>query len=410
MRIAVVGAGAREHALSWALSKDGKHEVWTLPGNAGCALTEKIEIDDFAGIEAFCKDKRIDLILVGQEQALALGIQNILSKNGLCVFGPSREAARLESSKIWAKEFMKRYSVQTAPFSVVRTLHEAEEVIQDWNGDCVIKWDGLAAGKGVAVCHNLEEAEEAFEQFHKKFSSMEFVIEKRLEGRELSVFAVTNGDQYTLLAPAKDYKRAFDGDRGPNTGGMGAVSCDSLMDEALRKRIEDEIVKPTLEGLKKEKIPYLGFLYFGIMISEGTPYLLEYNVRLGDPETSAVLPRLETPLFDVITACLEHSLDKLELKVKKEPCVNLVIAAEGYPGHYRTGFLIQNLERMNRDALVFHAGTRRGDRGLVSSGGRILNCAALGKSIPEARHKAYEMCRQIDIESTFYRNDIGEDC
>lgn len=409
MRIAVLGSGAREHALSWALEKSGD-EVWVLPGNAGCHRTAPIEVDDFVGIENFCREQGIDLLVVGQEKSLALGVQNILGAKGLCVFGPTREAARLESSKIWSKQFMERNSVRTAPFKVVNSMQEAEEVLQKWNGDCVIKWDGLAAGKGVAVCHNMEEARTALSDFLSKFSSTEFVIERRLEGRELSVFAVTNGDQYLLLSPAKDYKRAFDGHEGPNTGGMGAVSCDSLMDEDLRKRVELEIIKPTLDGLKKENIPYLGFLYFGLMICDGSPFLLEYNARLGDPETSAVLPRLQTPLLDILTACLERSLDKVELKISEEPCVNVVIASSGYPASYKTGYRIDGLDSLGKEALVFHAGTRKGERGLVSSGGRVLNCAAMGNDIRDARAKAYGMCKRVNMQSSFYRNDIGEDC
>ncbi len=410
MRIAVIGAGAREHAIAWALQKNTQDEVWTLPGNAGCSRSVPIDVDDFASIENFCKEKKIDLIIVGQEKSLALGIQNILGQKGYCVFGPSREAARLESSKIWSKEFMKRNQVQTAPFFIAKNEAEAEVVIKEWKGDCVIKWDGLAAGKGVAVCLNESEAALALSEFHSKFSSTEFVIEKRLEGRELSLFVITNGDQYCLLAPAKDYKRIYDGDKGPNTGGMGAVSADSLLSDNLKKRIEEEIIKPTLNGLKKENIPYMGFLYFGLMICEEGPYLLEYNVRLGDPETSAVLPRLQTPLLDLITACLEKSLDRIEVKIRKEPCVNVVLASEGYPSSYKAGLSIEGLQALPEEALIFHAGTAVKDKTLLSSGGRILNCGALGASLKEAQMKAYEFCSHIKISSSFYRRDIGEDC
>jgi phosphoribosylamine--glycine ligase len=411
MRIAVIGSGARENALSWALAKNIKDVVWTLPGNGGSTYQSALAVDDFVGIENFCREKEIDLIVVGQEQPLALGIQNNLSQKGFCIFGPSREAARLESSKIWSKQFMERNSIQTSPFVCIASMQDAEKTIEAWDGDCVIKWDGLAAGKGVAVCHDKEQAYGSFHGFLSKFSSTEFVIEKRLEGRELSVFIVTNGDQYLVLPPAKDYKRAYDHDEGPNTGGMGAVSCDSLMDEKLKKSIEEKIIKPTLLGLKKENIPYVGFLYFGLMISDGEPFLLEYNVRLGDPETSAVLPRLETPLLNIVTACLEGALDTVEMEVKKDPCVNVVIASKGYPDSFETGYKVTGLESVCDDAYIFHAGTRKDERdGVITSGGRILNCVGCGNDIHEARSKAYALVQSIEIPSSYYRQDIGEDC
>ena len=409
MRIAVIGSGAREHALTWSLSDKGRNEVWALPGNAGCVRSAPIAIDDFNGIENFCRLHAIELVVVGQEQALALGIQNFLTQKGFCVFGPSREASRLEASKIWAKHFMHKYSVHTAPFAIAKTVHEAELAISQMHGDCVIKWDGLAAGKGVSVCHNAQEAQTAFSELLGRFSSTEFVIEKRLEGHELSVFAITNGEQYTLLPAAKDYKRAYDGDLGPNTGGMGAVSCDSLLDETLRLKIEKRIIKPTLAGLKKEQIPYIGFLYFGLMISEGEPFLLEYNVRLGDPESSAVLPRLQSSLAELITACLEHSLDKVELKIDPRPCVNVVLAAKGYPRIFETGLPIPHCEQLAKDLLLFQASTYQEGSRLLTNGGRILNCAALGQTLETAATAVYSTLAHLDFKDFFYRNDIGRE-
>lgn len=409
MRIAVIGSGARENALAWSLNKDRNHQVWVLPGNAGWHPSVSIQVDDFPSIEKFCIENKIELIVAGQEKSLALGIQDILGKK-FCVFGPSREAARLESSKIWAKQFMERNSVLTAPFSIVTSTQEAKAVIDKWKGDCVIKWDGLAAGKGVAVCSELNDAHAALDGFLSKFSSTEFVIERRLKGREISVFIATNGRQYVMLPPAKDYKRAFDQDEGPNTGGMGAVSCDSLMSDTLKERIKSKIIDPTLQGLQKENIPYMGFLYFGLMICEDEPFLLEYNVRLGDPEASAILARLETSVLDIITACMESSLDSLNLIVKEDPSVAIVIASNGYPESYKTGYLINGLENVGSQDLIFHAGTKTGGKGILSSGGRILNCVACGTNIKEARSKAYGLAQKLDIAYSFYRQDIGEDC
>jgi len=409
MRIAVIGSGAREHALSWALGKAKDCQVFVLPGNAGCAFSVPISVDDFVGIENFCKTHSIDLVIPGQEVSLALGIKNWLSMSGWRVFGPSKEASKLESSKIWAKQFMRRHGVKTANFVIAHSLDDALHAAYEFHGDCVIKWDGLAAGKGVCVCRDQSDVLLALQEL-AKFSSTDFVIERRLHGRELSLFAITNGEQYILLAPAKDYKRAFDQDEGPNTGGMGAVSSDSLLDDALKTRIEEEIITKTLAGLKKENISYMGFLYFGIMICEDAPYLLEYNVRLGDPETTAVLARLETSLLDLIMACLDHTLNNVVLKTKPESCVNVVLASEGYPGGYKTGFFVKGLEEFDHHALVFHAGTRLADGKIVTSGGRILNCAALGATIREAHSQAYEMIAKLHVDSSFYRRDIGEDC
>lgn len=409
MRIAIIGSGAREDALRHTFEKEG-HSVWVLPGNAASSKSLAVETDDFTKIEKFCKDENIDLVLAGQEKSLALGLQNKLSKKGLCVFGPSREASRLESSKIWAKKFMDRNGVNTAPYAIVETTAEAEAIISQWGGDCVIKWDGLAAGKGVAVCKGEAEANAALSHFLSKFSSTEFVFERRLTGREISIFVVTNGDQYKFLAPAQDYKRLYEGDKGPNTGGMGAVSADSLLSSAMKKKIEEKIIEPTMKGLKKENIPYMGFLYFGILISEEEPYLLEYNVRLGDPETSVILPRLKTPLLDVVVSCLEMSLDKLKLEVSEEACVTVVMASSGYPEKPCVGEKIYGLEDLNKDDLLFHAGTRKEGVSTISTGGRVLNCSALGSTVEEAKLKAYSLCKKINFHSSFYRHDIGEGC
>ncbi|MBI2602414.1 MAG: phosphoribosylamine--glycine ligase [Deltaproteobacteria bacterium] len=406
MRIAVIGSGAREHAISWGFSREG-HEVWTLPGNGGCRRSVPIKSDQFDQIDKFCRANRVDLIVVGPEKPLALGIQDELAKHGHRVFGPSKRASVLESSKIWAKEFMIRNGIQTPPFWIAKDMRNAKEWASQLNGDCVLKWDGLAAGKGVAVCSGRSEAEEFVGKYSRQFGSEHFVIEKKLEGRELSLFALTDGREFVLLPAVQDYKRVYDGDQGPNTGGMGAVSCEQLLDAPMKEKILRKIVRPTIRGLQKEAIDYMGFLFFGLMLTDGEPYLLEYNVRLGDPEASLVVPMLKTPLAELITACLEHRLGTQSVKWHEEPFVNIVLVSGGYPGEYRTGFPIAGLEVSEKDLVIFHAGTEKRDLDVVTKGGRVLNVVASGPSLEAARRKAYQQCRRIQFSEMYYRKDIG---
>lgn len=416
MNIVVVGSGARENAITWSLSRDAKHRVWTLPGNPSCPHAVDIATNNFDAIYDFCKQNQVELVIVGPEKPLVQGIVDELSAKGLKVFGPTKQAARLEASKIWSKQFMQRHQVQTAAFTITHTLEEARARIYELDGNCVIKWDGLAAGKGVCVTSNLQEAEQALQELHLQFSSADFVIEKKLQGREISIFIVTNGEQYCLLPPAQDYKRAHDANQGPNTGGMGAVSFSGLVSPELKNKILSKIIEPSLRGLREEKIPYSGFLFFGVMIEEEEPYLLEYNVRLGDPESSAVLPRLKTPLLDLIIASFEQGLDRLVCEVDPDPIINVVIASGGYPGPYQTGYAISGWDSLDEDSLVFHAGTSYNENPhslipktnkIYSAGGRVLNVLAKGKTIEEARNKVYKNCAKLYFYNSYYRRDIG---
>ena len=410
MKVGVIGSGGREHAIAWKLAQDlGPDGVFVIPGNGGTANNLALDPTDRQGLVRACRELGIELLVVGPEGPLAEGIVDDLAGSGIRVFGPGRQAARLESSKIWAKQFMMGHGVPTAPFSVHRVPDEAAWRIREMGGRVVVKYDGLAAGKGVFVTSDEVEAAAAIAEVGDRYGPRAgFVLEERLAGEELSVLAFTDGRDVALLPTSQDHKRVGDGDQGPNTGGMGAFCPVPQADQALLEAIHRRIVQPTLAGLQAERLDYRGVLYFGVMVTATGPRLLEYNVRMGDPETEAVLPALSSSLIDLILACLDGTVGRVRPTFHSGAFVDVVLASGGYPGAYRTGLPISGLDEVEQGCLVFHAGTqRRPDGSLATSGGRVLNVVGSGASLDEAIERAYRGVGHISFEGMHYRSDIG---
>ena len=408
MKIAVIGRGGREHALAWKLAQDaGADNVFCLPGNGGTANNRPIAENDFAGIRSFCESEGVELVVVGPEAPLARGIVDELQGGRFRVFGPSQAAARLEASKTWAKQFMLRHGIATAAGAFFASPRGAEARVRAQTGGLVVKYSGLAAGKGVFVCADSGEALEALNEIERRHgAAAPVVVEELLKGPEVSIMGVTDGKSIQLFPPSRDHKRLRDGDQGPNTGGMGAYTPVPDVDEAAMAEIQKSIIAPTLKGLAEEGIAYRGFLYFGLMMTAGGPKLLEYNARLGDPETEVLLPALEGHLLPTLLACFDGTLEQHPFSFKPGVVVDVVLAAGGYPGDIRTGVSISGIE--TAEAHVFHAGTEICDGHLVVSGGRVLNVVAHGDNLESARRKVYEACERIQFEGMQYRKDIGK--
>jgi phosphoribosylamine--glycine ligase len=409
MRIAVIGSGGREHAIAWSLARHRlDSEVVVLPGNGGIPNSAPVDITDLAAVEDYCRREEIRLVLVGPEAPLAAGMVDRLREAGLAIFGATRDAARLESSKIWAKEFMLRSGVATAEGWTFGEGQDPTSLILGLEGRLVVKYDGLAAGKGVWVCSSPEDAHAAVRELRARHGAgARFLVERKLEGDELSILGITDGRDIRLFPPSQDHKALLDGDQGPNTGGMGAYSpVPQIGPDALRQ-IESCIIGPTLKGLQKEGIDYRGFIYFGLMLTTKGPRLLEYNVRLGDPEAEVILPLVENDLAELAMGCLTRNLGNLDLQTLPGYAVSVVLASEGYPGKCVLGRPIRGLDRLDPDTLVFHSGTRRVDGQLVTSGGRVLNIVGRGADLPSAIDKAYAEARKVSFEGMQLRTDIG---
>ncbi len=413
-RLLVIGGGGREHALIWSLAREGRHELFCAPGNAGTAASAtNVPLDggDHAALATFARDEGIDLTVVGPEAPLAEGIVDRFQEQGLTIFGPVQSAARLESSKLFARRFMRQLGIPHPAFRPADSSAEARAAVADLGLPVVLKADGLAAGKGVMICTTTAEVDRALDTFFTEQAfgpaGLKLSVEQCIAGTEMSVFAICDGERALILGTAQDYKRARDGDQGPNTGGMGAIAPSPLADDALMEEIAETILQPTLAGMRSQGTPYVGFLYAGLMIVNGRPFVIEYNVRLGDPETQVVLPLLDMPLYDLLRQALDGGLpETVPLKPGAALCV--VLAAEGYPGKYARGKPITDLERLDEQLLVFHAGTSfNGSGGLVSSGGRVLNVAALDESVTAAAGKVYENLPRIEFPGSYYRTDIG---
>ena len=407
MKIAVIGRGGREHALAWKLAQDvGAENVFCLPGNGGTANNRPIAEHDFAGIRSFCESEGIDLVVVGPEAPLARGLVDLLVGAKFRVFGPTRAAARLESSKTWAKQFMQRHGIATAAGAFFESVRAATEHVRTQRGGLVVKYSGLAAGKGVFVCPDPAEAPAALQEIGRRHGpNAPIVVEELLEGPEVSVMGVVSGTAIQLFPPSRDHKRLLDGDRGPNTGGMGAYAPVPDVDAAQLDEIRRTIIEPTLQGLAAEGIAYRGFLYFGLMLTAAGPKLLEYNARLGDPETEVLLPALDGPLLPTLLASFDGTLERQPFAIKPGAVVDVVLAAGGYPGDVRAGVPIAGADAT--DALVFHAGTEIRNGALTVTGGRVLNVVAHGADLAAARQKAYAACAQIRFDGMQYRTDIG---
>lgn len=422
MNILLLGSGGREHAIAWKIMQSQTpHRLFIAPGNAGTMFAGTnldIQVADFEGISNACLEHQIEMVVVGPEDPLVNGIYDFLKQNEqtshIAVIGPSKEAAQLEGSKAFAKAFMMRHNIPTARYREFNrdNLQEGMDYLKQHPSPIVLKADGLAGGKGVLICDNNIEALAEFELMisHSKFgeAGKKVVVEEFLPGIEFSVFALTDGHTYKLLPVAKDYKRAGEADTGLNTGGMGAVSPVPFANEALMQKVEETIVKPTIEGLKKDGLVYCGFLYFGLMNVNGEPFVIEYNCRLGDPETEVVLPRLKNDLVDMFTALCAQQLGTVTVDVDQRAAAAIVVASGGYPGDYQTGYKIKGLEADGSpDTQVFVAGARNKNGDAVTTGGRVLAVTALGNTIGEAVMACKQKLRDIDFTDMYYRRDIG---
>ncbi len=412
MRVLVLGKGGREHALVWKLSQSKLvEELFSAPGNPGMEEVSKtFNFKDFEDLKEKLLKNRVDLVVVGPEEYLVKGVRDYLESFGIKVFGPDKKTAQLEGSKAFAKEFMRKYSIPTAQYEVFEDFEGAKSFVESKGAPIVIKADGLAGGKGVKVCFKKEEAISFLEDLMLKGkfgdSGKRVVIEEYLEGEEASYIVMAKGELYLPLPTSQDHKRLFDGDRGPNTGGMGAYSPTPVIDQQTEKRIREEIVERTLKGLLREGLTYLGFLYAGLMITKEGPKVLEFNVRLGDPEAQPLLCRIDSDLLEAILNLMEEK--KTELKVKRDWALDLVLASKGYPEKPQVGKEIRGVEEVKREGImVFYAGVKREGGKLLTAGGRVLNLCALGKTLKEARDKVYRAVEKIHFEGMHYRRDIG---
>ena len=418
MKILVIGSGGREHALVWKIAQSPRvTKLYCAPGNAGIeqlATCVAIQADDIAGLKAFVQSERIDLTVVGPEAPLADGIADEFRKARLKIFGPTRAAAQLESSKTFSKELMVRHHIPAAASQSFTELKPALEYLGRQHAPIVVKADGLAQGKGVIVAVTLEQARQALmDMLDKKTfgqSGSRVVIEEFLDGEELTIMAFTDGKTVVPMPPAQDHKRVGDGDTGPNTGGMGAYAPAPLGSPALRATVLQQVLQPVVDAMSKSGSPFAGVLYAGLMIVKGKPYVLEFNARFGDPETEVILPLLKTDLVDVIEAVVEHRLDQLLVEWHDRSAVCVVMASGGYPGSYQTGVPIAGLPEkvLSDDVLVYHAGTKRQGRDVVTAGGRVLGVTGVGTNFSEAVQRAYETVRTISFPGCHYRSDIAQ--
>lgn len=409
MRYCVIGSGGREHAIAWRLMTDGSaDEVYVLPGNGGIdeRFRVRIGIDDFEGIARFCSEKKMDMVIVGPEVPLSAGISDFLNERGIRTFGPSRRAAMLEGSKIFAKRIMRACGVPTGDY---REFDSRDELLRHIDSTStfpmVIKLDGLAAGKGVGIPENRKEARAFVDSMVA--DGMRVLVEEYLDGEEASVLGICDGRNVVTLVAAQDHKRAYDGDRGPNTGGMGAYAPAPVMTAERLERVRREVLAPTIEGMSKEGTPFKGILYAGLIVKGDDIRVLEFNVRFGDPETQVILPLLENRLGELFNASVDGALSGCDIRFARKSAITVVMASGGYPGNYEKGRPIAGLDAIPDGAIVFHAGTeRRGDE-LYTAGGRVLNVTATGSTLAEARDAAYEAVGRISFEGAFFRKDIG---
>jgi phosphoribosylamine--glycine ligase len=418
MKVLVVGGGGREHALVWKIAQSPKvSKVFCAPGNAGIsqqATLVPIKANDLEGLLDFALKEKVDLTVVGPEDPLTRGIVDLFESRGLCIFGPNRKAAEIEGSKAFAKEMMKKYGIPTASFKTFKGRAEAVTHLQSQKLPIVVKADGLAAGKGVIVCKTLEEAVRAVDQImvEKVFGDAgnQVIIEECLVGEEASFIAFTDGKTIIPTASSQDHKAVFDGDEGPNTGGMGAYSPAPVVTPKVHEKTMNEILRPMIDGMAKEGRPYKGALYAGVMVSEGQPKALEFNARFGDPETQPVLMRMKSDIVPVLEACCHGKLADQRIEWDKRASVCVVMASGGYPGDYEKGKTIQGLEDVSRmkDVYVFQAATAMDQNRIVTNGGRVLGVTGLGEDIPKAIEKTYQAVRKITWEGVHYRNDIGQ--
>jgi phosphoribosylamine--glycine ligase len=416
LKILVVGGGGREHTLVWKIAQSPKAEkVFAAPGNGGtAAIAENLDLrpTDIEGLGKAAREKGIDLVVVGPEAPLASGIVDHFDRLDIPVFGPTRAAAQIESSKAFGRNLMERYGIPCPKAAIFSSYSEAHEYIQKQRAPVVIKADGLSAGKGVIIADSLDEADRAISDIMKArvFGSAgdRVIIDEYLSGREVSLIAFTDGKTVSPMVPACDYKKVGDNDQGPNTGGMGSYSPPGFFSTQVAQKVTKDILLPTVKAMAREGFLYKGVLYAGLMIIDGEPVVLEFNARFGDPETQVILPLLKTDLVDILMAVLQGTLDQLEIEWSPEASVGVVMASGGYPGRYETGFPIRGIDGLDKDVLVFHAGTKSGsDRVIYTDGGRVLAVVGIGKDMAEAREKVYRNVSDIHFEGCYYRKDIA---
>lgn len=413
VNVLVIGSGGREHALSWKLSQSSKvDKVFTAPGNGGTENNIPIEIDDLNALVDFAQ-KNNCFTVVGPETPLAAGIVDRFNQMNLKIFGPSQKAAQLESSKIWAKNFMKRNGIQTARFEIFKDSKKAEEYVKSLDYNVVVKADGLASGKGVIVCNDTDEAIAAIHTIlvKKTFGDAgnRIIVEERIDGIEASYIALCDGVTAIPMATSQDHKRIFDDDKGPNTGGMGAYSPTPAIDDILAEKIQNKIINKTLQSMKNEGIVFKGFLYAGVMIRDNEPYVLEYNVRMGDPECQPITMRMDFDLYDYFVSSVDGTLSLMpQITWKNQSSVCIVLASEGYPESYLKDEEITGFDLIPKNAMVFHAGTKKQDGKILSNGGRVLGVTANGDTLESAISNAYIAAEKISWSHKYYRKDIGK--
>jgi phosphoribosylamine--glycine ligase len=423
MKILLLGSGGREHALAWKIKQSPLCEqLYIAPGNAGtatCGTNIPLSDSDIIGIERFIVEREIDMLVVGPEQPLVMGIydslKNSFPKTNIILIAPSKEGAKLEGSKDFAKQFMQKYNIPTAKYQTFTsdTLENGMAFLETLQPPYVLKADGLAAGKGVIISDNLQEAKAELRAMlvEAKFgdASRKVVVEQFLQGIELSVFVLTDGKSYKILPSAKDYKRIGEGDTGLNTGGMGSVSPVPFADKMFMDKVEQQIIIPTIAGIQKENIDYNGFIFFGLMNVSGNPYMIEYNVRLGDPETESIIPRINSDLVELFVAVGNKTLNNMQISIAEESVATVMLVSGGYPENYEKGKVISGVETIE-NSLVFHAGTARNDAGeLITSGGRVIAVTSFGKNIEAALQVSNENAERIKFDKKQYRKDIGKD-
>jgi len=421
VNVLLIGSGGREHAIAWKLSKsDNLNQLYIAPGNPGTAqVGENIALNplDFEQVKQTVIAKNIDLVIVGPEEPLVKGLHDSFLSDTrvkhIPVIGPQAQGAMLEGSKDFAKAFMIRHSIPTARYQTFGTseVKASKEFLKTMTPPYVLKADGLAAGKGVVISSSYDEACQTLDEFFAgKFgdASRKVVIEEFLSGIELSVFVLTDGNSYVVLPEAKDYKRIGVGDTGPNTGGMGAVSPVPFSGKDFMQKVEERIIKPTVEGLKKDNIPYKGFVFIGLMNVDGEPYVIEYNVRMGDPETEVVMPRIESDLLELFLLCAKGELSKANIKISEKTATTVILVSGGYPENYEKGKVVEGIPS-KENSMVFHAGTALQDGKLVTSGGRVFACTALGNTMKQALELSFFAANSIGFEGKYFRTDIGKD-
>lgn len=419
MNVLIIGAGGREHALGWKVAQNPSvKNIFVAPGNAGTALEPKltnvnIQVEDIAALVAFAKENNVELTIVGPEAPLVIGVVDAFQAAGLAIFGPTEAAAQLEGSKAFTKDFLARHKIPTASYANFTEIEPALAYVREQGAPIVVKADGLAAGKGVIVAMTLQEAEDAIKDMlaGNAFgdAGSRVVIEEFLDGEEASFIVMVDGENVLPMATSQDHKRVGDKDTGPNTGGMGAYSPAPVVTQEIHDRIMNEVIYPTVRGMAQEGHPYTGFLYAGLMIDkDGTPKVIEYNCRFGDPETQPIMMRMQSDMVELCLAAIDGKLNQMESKWDPRASIGIVLAAGGYPGDYNKGDVISGLPTVEVEGQkVFHAGTSEKDGKVVTNGGRVLCATALGNTVSEAQQRAYELTKQVQWDGVFYRNDIG---